>query len=178
MTNPTRKSRDTLVVYYSRSGCTRTLAQGIAIALDADLEEIVEPRSREGALGFIRSLYDVARGRQPTIETPRYNPLDYRMVVIGSPVWAGHVSSPVRTYIARYAIRIKLLSFFCTMRSTGAVETLAEMAALHEPDTESIEQGRYPKLSLTEAQVSTGNDQAVSAFVDAIQARMRSAGVA
>ena len=47
-----------LVVYFSRSGTTRLLAEGIARAMHADVEELKEQRSRRGLLGWLRSGYE------------------------------------------------------------------------------------------------------------------------
>ena len=44
-----------LVVYFSRTGHTRVLAEGIARALGADLEEIRDRTDRTGLLGWLRS---------------------------------------------------------------------------------------------------------------------------
>ena len=45
----------TLIVFYSRSGHTRQLAQELVTRCGADLEEIREVRSREGFFGYCRS---------------------------------------------------------------------------------------------------------------------------
>lgn len=45
----------TLLVYYSRTGHTRALAQRLATLLDAELDEIVERTDRHGAMGYLRS---------------------------------------------------------------------------------------------------------------------------
>ncbi len=42
-----------LIVYYSRSGQTRNIAEVIAKKLGAELEEIVDHRNRKGLLGFL-----------------------------------------------------------------------------------------------------------------------------
>jgi len=44
-----------LVVFYSRTGATRTVAQKIADLVKGDLEEIKDTRNRAGILGFLRS---------------------------------------------------------------------------------------------------------------------------
>ncbi|WP_051277828.1 flavodoxin family protein [Solimonas flava] len=169
--------KDALVVYYSRSGSTRRLAQRLAERLDADLEEIREAHGRSGAFGFLRSLYDVMRAREPRIAAPRHDPREYKMVLVGSPVWASHVSSPVRSYLTQYAGSLRRLGFFCTLRGSGATETLAEMAALREPQAETIEHGRFPGLALTEAQLGKGaGSEALDAYVETVRQRMRAAG--
>lgn len=57
-----------LVVYYSRSGTTRKLAQAISQELHCDLEEITETRSRNGLVGYLRSIgsYRYGSNVQPT----------------------------------------------------------------------------------------------------------------
>lgn len=165
--------KDVLLVYYSRTGNTRRLAQQLAGLLDADLEEIRERHGRHGMLGFARSLYDALRAHQPRIEAPRHDARLYKMVIVGSPVWAGHVAAPVRSYLTLYGSRLRQLAFFCVRRGSGAVETLAEMAALRQPDIETIEQGHFPGLSLTEAQLRDGAQAELSAFVDTVRQRMR-----
>jgi flavodoxin len=48
-----RSNRKVLVVFYSKTGHTREIAQDIAKHLDADLEEITDQKKRTGLLGFI-----------------------------------------------------------------------------------------------------------------------------
>jgi hypothetical protein len=58
-----------LVVYYSRSGTTRKIAEAFSEALACDLEEIVEDKSRAGSFGYIRSLVE-ARQKRPSVIVP------------------------------------------------------------------------------------------------------------
>jgi flavodoxin len=41
-----------LVVYYSRTGATRTLAEALAKALQADIEPIIDRKNRSGIFGY------------------------------------------------------------------------------------------------------------------------------
>jgi len=52
-----------LVVYYSRRGNTRFVAEKISQEIGADIEEIIDKKKRKGLLGFILSGYDATRGR-------------------------------------------------------------------------------------------------------------------
>ncbi|MCD6363048.1 MAG: flavodoxin family protein [Synergistetes bacterium] len=51
----------TLVVVYSRTGITLSLAKKIARELQADLEIIRDNVNRKGVLGFLRSGYEAVR---------------------------------------------------------------------------------------------------------------------
>ncbi len=112
-----------LVVYYSRSGNTRCAAKEIARRLGADIEEIKDKSNRDGFFGFIRSGYHAVRGVQADIKDTKLNPADYDIVIIGSPVWAGKVSCPVRTYLHKYKDRIKSLALFITRGSSKNIYT-------------------------------------------------------
>jgi len=102
-------SSKTLVVFYSRSGTTRRIAQALSEALKCDLEEITESRPRTGFLGYMRSLLE-ARRKLPSIITPRKHDVSsYDLVVIGTPVWAWSLSSPVRAYLTATAGQLPLL---------------------------------------------------------------------
>jgi hypothetical protein len=161
--------KDTLVVFYSRTGCTRRLALRIAGMLDADVEEITERHSRRGVFGFARSMFDVLHGRLPRIAAARLDPRSYRTVVIGTPVWAAHVSSPVRSYIVQHADALRRLGLFCTMGSSGGAEVLAEMLALRDPDIESPTAERFPTLAMRADEIESPDQSRLIAFVDALR---------
>lgn len=107
----------TLVVYYSRTGTTRALAQALAEALDADIDEVVL-RNRRGPLGFLRALIDNLTHAEPAVSSKR-DPANYDLVVVGSPVWAGGVASPLRSYLLQFGGVLKQVAAFCASGSGG-----------------------------------------------------------
>ena len=116
-----------LVVFYSRSGTTRKIANALTAALQCDAEEIVlaeNPRS------FLSAAIAALRQRPARIAATKYDPSSYDLVVIGTPVWAWSVSSPVRTYLAANAQRLPQVAFFCTFGGRGDNSTLAQMQDL------------------------------------------------
>ena len=103
-----------LVAYYSRTGNTRRVAEAIAKSLEAEVENIRDGENRLGVIGFLRSGYEALRKRSAAIHSVEKNPEEYDVVVIGSPVWAGSLSSPVRAYLTMHGHRIKEAALFAT----------------------------------------------------------------
>jgi flavodoxin len=122
--------KDILVVHFSRTGYTGRIAAHIAGATGADCETIHEQAPRSGLRGYWRSAREALRGSAVDIAPVQFAPRDYRMVVIGTPVWAGNVSSPVRAYIARHRAGFGNVALFCTQGGSGASKVLQKMAGL------------------------------------------------
>ena len=119
-----------LVAFYSRSGTTRKVASILAKMLGADLEEIVERRARAGPFGYVRSLVEAIEGRPADIAAPKHDASAYDLIVIGSPVWAGSVSSPARAYLLANRSRFRRAAFFCCFARRDGKLSLREMNAL------------------------------------------------
>lgn len=122
--------KDKLVVYFSRDGYTRRMAEHIAGALDADCEPIRERHSRKGIFGYWRSAREALRGSAVEIQPLERNPRDYQLVVIGTPVWAGNISSPVRAFVEKYRNDLPRVALFCTQGGSGATKVLRRLASL------------------------------------------------
>lgn len=90
----------TLVIYYSRTGTTRKLANALAAELNADIEEVGCDRYRPGAFRYLRAGYDSLRGNLPSIEVPQMNVSEYDRVLIGAPIWTSYPALPIRTFLA------------------------------------------------------------------------------
>jgi flavodoxin len=106
-----------LVVYYSRTGTTKNVAQTICSHLQADCEELIDTTKRTGMLGYLRARRDAGAKALTTLHEPQYTPHDYDVVILGTPVWRNTVSTPVRTYISRYKAQFKYVAFFTTQTS-------------------------------------------------------------
>jgi len=116
-----------LVAYYSRSGNTGMVANALTESLRADEETIQESNEREGWTGFLRSAMDVIRKRTVPILPGHFRPDDYDLVVVGTPVWVGHVAAPVRTFLTESGPACKSLAFFCTMGGSNPSHAFADM---------------------------------------------------
>jgi flavodoxin len=140
-----------LVVYYSRTGTTRKVAEHIAERLGADIEEIIDRKKRTGAIGWLMAGRDAGRRSLTEIEEPRMDPGEYDLLVIGSPVWNDTVSTPIRTYITEYASRFNNLALFTTQgnEETGATADMdalvgkAPIASIQLRKKQDVDSGDY-----------------------------------
>ena len=116
-----------LVVYYSRTGTTRKVAKSLAAALHCDSEEVVETSSRSGMFGYLRSVIDARRQVPSRIVAGASDPSLYDLIVIGTPVWAWSLSSPVRAYLLANKPRLPAVAFFCTLGGAGSDQAFGQM---------------------------------------------------
>lgn len=119
-----------LIVYYSRTGVTAKVATALARACGADLEQIRDIRPRSGIAGYWRSAWQGLRGLPAKIAPPKHDPANYPFVVLGTPVWAGHVSAPMHSYILQQRERFRRVGLFCTMGGSGGQNVLNAMAEM------------------------------------------------
>jgi flavodoxin len=119
----------TLIVYYSRDGTTRRIAEELKAQLGADIEEITEPKGRGGPLGWMRSGQEASKDSIVPINPSAADPSTYDLVVVGTPIWAWKVSSPVRSYLTKMSGSFQSVAFFCSMWSNPG-ETFNIMGTL------------------------------------------------
>jgi flavodoxin len=104
----------TVIVYYSRSGATRRLADEIAAKTGADVEEIIYTESMSGIIGFVRAGHQSMSQKPAPIKPLKADLGGYDLVVLGSPVWAGKLSAPALSFLSTYKGSIRQLAVFIT----------------------------------------------------------------
>jgi flavodoxin len=117
-----------LLVYYSRTGTTKLIADDISAELRCDVEEIVDTKNRGGILGYLGAGRDAFFRRLTTLKPTRYDPANYDVIIVGTPVWNASVSAPVRTYLTAHKGDLKSVVFFCTYGGSGARRVFRQMA--------------------------------------------------
>jgi len=90
-----------LIVYYTRTGNTRFVAETIAAEIGADVEEVVDLKKRRGLLGFLIGGKDARQGKETKISPTTKIPNDYELVIFGTPVWAGKPTPAINTYLKK-----------------------------------------------------------------------------
>lgn len=88
-----------LLVYYSRSGNSRLVAETLQEQLSYPVEPIQSTQNREGFLGILTCVLDQLMDRDDIIKPLEKDPKDYNPIILVSPIWIGKLSSPARTFI-------------------------------------------------------------------------------
>jgi flavodoxin len=100
-----------LVAFYSLKGHTRKIGSEIAKLLKADIEEIKDLRDRSRLISWQTSAFEEDLKTATKIQKPEKNPLDYDLVIIGTPIWDGIVPA-VKEYLTKN--KFKKVAFFAT----------------------------------------------------------------
>lgn len=140
-----------LILYYSLGGTTRRVADALAKLTGADIEAVQETRPRRRTpWGYARCILDSLRRRHAPIEPLDHDPAAYDLVVVGTPVWADRVSSPIRTLLADELGAAGQVAVFCTLMGPKPEKAMAEIETLA---------GRppHPLVSFRERDVDDGS---------------------
>ncbi len=128
---------DTLVVYFSRTGNTASVAEIIARETDANIFKIVTldenyyPSDYESTT--TKAKQEIADGTLPPIK-PVPPLTQYDTVFVGSPIWWGTFAPPVRTFLTQADLSGKKVFPFVTHGTGGAGTSFADIEAL-TPDS-------------------------------------------
>ena len=118
----------TLILYYSRTGTTKKVALKLAEALQAEVEEVFDTVNRAGVLGYVTAGRSATMKKLTKIKPLTSNLADYDLVIIGTPIWAWDVSTPIRTLLSEQKDKIKQTAFFCTEGGSGDEKAFVNMA--------------------------------------------------
>ncbi len=119
----------TMIVYFSESGNTRTVAKTLSENLNTDLIEIKDLKKRNGVFGKVFSSVDAFRENKTEISPATIDLSDYGLIYFGTPTWAGNAAPAIITLIDKCDLRGKDIVLFATMNGSGgrsAIERMTE----------------------------------------------------
>jgi len=120
-----------LIVYYSRTGITRTLAEALHKRLGGDLIEVTTLAYKTGWRGYIQAALDATLKRIVPIQISHDLEQTYDLVLMGTPVWNASLSSPIHTLMAHSLPRSKQIAFFLTHGGSGSQRVFEQMQSLY-----------------------------------------------
>lgn len=125
-----------LCVYYSRTGTTEKLMREIAEDLSCEIIRLDDGVDRSGLRGWLRSGLQAMARRLPAVKPPETSlPLSiYDLVIIGTPVWAGRCSSPVRSFLVEYGSELRQVAYVITRSSDLRYEEVFDQMDLYVPN--------------------------------------------
>lgn len=130
----------TLMLYYSLSGKTKKLAEYVSKKLRCDVEEI-KRKDEIGAKSLFMQIvtisFEMLIGKKPKLKPMKSDISKYDKIIIGTPLWAGNLSTPIRAFLKAYGSDMKDVAFFCTkggddskiMKITDSFESLTNDAS-------------------------------------------------
>lgn len=105
------------VIFYSRTGNTRTVAEVIGETFGISLQEIKDLKDRSGFFGFIGGMIDVRKNPITTISPETVNLDKYDVLFIGSPIWGMKFAPAITTFFEGTDFAGKKVILFTTTSS-------------------------------------------------------------
>ena len=116
MSNETKDTNRVLVIYYSLTGNTKSIAETIQNKTGGDLLEIETVKDYPAAYSEIteEAKRELETGELPALKQSPPNMSSYDLILVGSPVWWYTVSTPVMSFLKQADFAGKKVSAFCT----------------------------------------------------------------
>jgi flavodoxin len=113
--------RKVLILYYSRTGHTRTVATQILGLVGGDLVELqtVQPYPDDYDALVAQNVEEQRSDYKPPLQTTIGNLADYDVVLIGSPLWNVRLTPPVRSFLSSHDLSGKIIAPFVTYIVSG-----------------------------------------------------------
>lgn len=139
----------TAVVYVTRTGHSKELAEAVAARLGAKECEIVDLVPRKGFIGYMRAGAHGSMNKATPIKDPLVDLTEAAVVVLVQPTWAGAVCPPLRTWLVAHKAELagkKLALLVSNLGSEGEplkakfeaeFGPLAAFACIHEKDPQA-----------------------------------------
>ena len=114
-------AQKTLILYYSETGTTQTVAQELQQQLGADIEgiEVVEPYSGIFQETIQRCQREMQAGTTPALQPLKSKLSDYDTIFLGYPIWFGTYAMPIASLLRDNDFDGKTIVPFCTFGSGG-----------------------------------------------------------
>ena len=150
--------KKSLVAYFSASGITAKVAQGLAHAIGADTFEICpqNPYTQADLNWADRSSRSSVEMRDPACRPPLKNSVpdvqDYEVVFVGFPVWWYREPSIIDTFVEACNWNGQTIVPFATSTSSGLGESRQHLQALAPKTT--VKEGKRFDAAVTENELA------------------------
>lgn len=148
-----------LIAYYSLTKVTEGLVENVSEKIECDVEEIKDKQNRAGRIKYLTSIIDALRGKKADIKSPEKNPEDYDLVIVGTPVWARTMATPVLSYLDLNKDKIKSVGAIVTCGGNGIEKTIADIESILGKKIVSA-------LTMTREDFNSSYDNKIDKFIE------------
>ncbi|MCF0260468.1 MAG: hypothetical protein HUJ54_11475 [Erysipelotrichaceae bacterium] len=122
----------TAVVYYSLEGNTRYAAEVLAKRLDADLIELIPEKAYPTGkvMKFLAGGASASKKESCPLKPYSFDAGQYDQVILGSPLWAGTIAPPLRTFLQENDLSSKRTAAFISRMGSSPQKAFDEITRL------------------------------------------------
>ena len=110
-----------LIVYYSLTGNTQFIAETLRDSIEADILELkpIKELKADSGTRFMWGGYQSTMKKKPKLKDFNINPLEYDLIILGTPVWAWNISPPMRSFLSKYDLTGKNVALWMCHAGDG-----------------------------------------------------------
>ena len=111
----------TLIVYYSLTGNTQFIAEALRESIEADILELkpIKELKADSGTRFMWGGYQSTMKKKPKLMDFDINPLEYNLIILGTPVWAWNISPPMRSFMSKFDLTGKKVALWMCHAGDG-----------------------------------------------------------
>ena len=119
----------TLIVYFSWGGNTKTVANHIYDLIGGEIVEVETvipyPDTYEEVTQIAPG--ELASDYRPELKTKVDNMDEYDTLIVGTPIWGGHLTPAMKSFLASYNLSGKSIAPFCTHGGSGTAQSVNDI---------------------------------------------------
>lgn len=127
----------TLIVYFSWGGNTKTVANHIHDLIGGDIVEVETvipyPDTYEEVTQIAPG--ELASDYRPELKTKVDNMDEYDTLIVGTPIWGGHLTPAMKSFLASYNLSGKAIAPFCTHGGSGTAQSVNDIHSVYPNST-------------------------------------------
>jgi flavodoxin len=129
---PSSATQKILVVYFSKTGNTREIANQIHKLVGGDIFEIQTVKAYPDDYEELKKVAkeELASEFKPALKTKIENIRSYDLIFIGYPIWWDTFPAPVRTFLSEYDFSEKTIIPFCTHLGSRLGQSITDISVL------------------------------------------------
>ncbi|MHA2180408.1 MAG: flavodoxin family protein [Promethearchaeota archaeon] len=110
-----------LIVYYSLTGNTKFIGETLRNSVEADILELkpIKELNPDSSTRFMWGGYQSTMKIKPKLMDFDINPLDYDLIILGTPVWAWNISPPIRSFLSKFDLTGKKVALWMCHAGDG-----------------------------------------------------------